>query len=64
MILLPIYHTKDAVPEFLRSSGESICCICGKSYYNHQKHIFADKGKDDPWALCLTQICNGEYKKL
>ena len=45
-----------------RASGECICDICGKTYYNH-KDYEPSKFTNDGIAW-LQELCNGELVKL
>ena len=50
----------DAVPDFRRTSGESICGICGLKYFKHPHTSHA--GYDE--AHFLRRLCTGEIVKL
>ena len=45
-----------------RASGECICDICGKTYYQHKEYASSGLTNDGvPW---LNELCNGDLVKL
>lgn len=47
--------------DFVRSSGELICEICGKTYYKHPLAEDIRGWQDQPF---LNRLCNGKLVKL
>lgn len=46
--------------DFRRASGDSVCALCGKNYYNHPHSEHRDSN-DEPF---LRRLCSGENVKL
>ena len=44
-----------------RASGDIICEICGKTYYQHPMYEPSAKTCGHPW---LHELCNGDLVKL
>ena len=69
---IPVYyHSKDEIVHpVVRAGGDCICEVCGKTYYDHPRHIYSDypQGRNefgqDNWALYLIETCEGKKYKL
>lgn len=56
-------HSRDAIPEFKRTSGAIACPGCNRPLWQHPMHHYTS-GESDPAPLILARNCVGDYLKL